>query len=579
MSFSPEFVYSLSCELDIIFKEQNPRVTRIEGGESWLALCIGADWLFFSWGSHKNGVCRATENEVTILKKSAPARTPLVELLRSHILRGQLTGASQIQNDRIIRIEANRLIGAGFIKLHNIIFEATEPNGNLLLLDESFTIIDLARHSSPDENHYRTLLPGHVYAPPPPFEGLYLSDLKTIEYEQVSNIKGIGRQLADLIQAHWNEYPPEEWLSILRKIKSARRQNTAPIGSFFNNRSGSLTPVKTSQGEIFDCTYQVNSRGYLTLAPVIFPECVDLGKDSLAASRVLINGLIRKAHDKLLSLGIKVIDKTIRSRQRHKEGIEKQISRNDEADDLKLRGQLILEHIVKIPPRAEKVYLSAWDTDIKTEITLDPELTAAQNAERYFKKYRKAQTNAKKIEELHSDISSIDQSINELTEQKELLPLIDDVTELEYAVRDITDWLSHVKTDKNNDRKKKVNDKLPAHLRYEMDGALILVGLNARGNRFVTFKQAAPNDLWLHAHDLPGSHVIIKGNINDDVIEFAASLAAYYSKGKNSLKVQVDCTHRKNVRSIPGNAIAHVTYSNPRVLFVSPRNRIARSPS
>jgi predicted ribosome quality control (RQC) complex YloA/Tae2 family protein len=210
----------------------------------------------------------------------------------------------------------------------------------------------------------------------------------------------------------------------------------------------------------------------------------------------------------------------------------------------------------------------------KIEITLDPNLTAAQNAERYFNKYRKAQVNTKKAEELYSEIRSIDESINELSEQKELLSLIDDVSELEYAVKDLSDWLAPEKTVKNNEAKKKKNDKLPAHLRYEMDGALILVGLNARGNRYVTFKQASSDDLWLHAHDIPGSHVIIKGDANDDVIRFAASLAAYYSKGKNSLKVQVDCTRKKNVRSIPGSAIAHVTYTSPRTLIVSPSNKL-----
>ena len=549
MPFSPEFIHSLSCELDKSFKARNPRVLRIEGGESWLALCIGADWLLFSWRSNKNGVCMATESEVAILKKSAPARTPLVEFLRSQILRGHLTGASQIQNDRIIKIEVNRLVGAGFLKARHIIFEAAEPNGNFLLLDEALSIMELARHSSPDENHYRALLPGHVYKPPPPFEGLDLAGLETLEYEQARNIKGIGRQLAELIQAHWNERSPEEWLSILRKIKGLGQNHP----------------------DFFDCSYQVSGKGYLTLAPMIFAECGDLGKDALTASKVLIDELIKLTRNRLLSYGIKIIDKAVRSRQRHKEGIEKQISRSDTAEDLKLRGQLILEHIAEIPSRAEKVYLSPWDDgDIKIEVTLDPELTAAQNAERYFKKYRKAQANAKKMDELIREISSIDQSINELTEQNELLPLIDDVAELEYAVKDIADWLSRGKTEKNKDGKKKKNDTLPAHLRYDMDGALILVGLNARGNRFVTFKQAAPNDLWLHAHDLPGAHVIIKGKANDDVIEFAASLAARYSKGKNLSKVQVDCTQRKNVRSIPGNAMAHVTYSNPRAIFVSP---------
>ncbi|MCL1940651.1 MAG: NFACT family protein [Synergistaceae bacterium] len=557
MSFSPEFIRSLSRELDKNFKQHNPRVSKIEGGESWIALCIGADWLLFSWGSHKNGLCRATEREVAILKKSAPARTPLVEFLRSQILRGQLTGASQIQNDRIIKIDADRLIGAGFLKTRHIVFEATEPNGNFLLLDESFSIMELARHASPDENRYRTLLPGHIYVPPPPFDGLDLAELAALEYEQTRNIKGIGRQLAELIQAHWNENSAEGWLSALRKV--AAKPLPAPA-------------AKPEPGQN-DCVYQVSGKGYLTLFPMIFPECTELGKNALAASRFLIEGLVGNARGRLLSHGIKIIDKAIRSRQRHKEGIEKQISRNDEAEDHKLRGQLLLEHISEIPPRAEKISLSAWDAEGKIEIELDPELSAAQNAERYFKKYRKAQANAKKMDELRGAISSIEQSIEELSEQKELLPLIDDVTELEYAVRDISDWLSPGKPEKNNDGKKKMNDKTPAHLRYEMDGAIILVGLNARGNRFVTFKQAASNDLWLHAHELPGSHVIIKGNAGDDVIEFAASLAAYYSKGKNSSKVQVDCTQKKNVRSIPGSAIAHVTYTNPRALFVSPLNK------
>ena len=546
MSFSPEFISSFCFELDKYIKKQNPRISKIEGGESWIALCVGHDWLLFSWGSRMKGVCYATESEISILKKSAPARTPLVEFLRSQIVRGQLTGASQIQNDRVIKIEAIRLVGAGFSKVRYIIFEATEPNGNFLLLDEDFSIMDLARHYSPDENRHRALLPGHLYSPPPPFKGLDLDELKTIDYDQVREINGIGRQLADLIQSHWNESSPGEWLTFLQKIKSVEQ-----------NPSG--------------CFYQVNGKGYVTIAPIVFSECNYLGECSRVASRFLIGELFKLTRGRLLSSGFKIIDKTIRSKQRHKEGIEKQISRNYSADDFKLRGQLILEHISEIPPRAEKVYLSTWDMDKKIEITLDPELTATKNAERYFSKYRKAQANAKKIEELHSEISSIDQSINELIEQKELLSLIDDATELEYAVRDILEWLSSGKTIKNKDNKKVKNDKAPAHLRYEIDGALILVGLNARGNRFVTFKQAAPTDLWLHAHDLPGSHVVIKGNATDDVIEFAASLAAYYSKGKNSLKVQVDCTLRKNVRSIPGNAIAHVTYTNPRAFFVSPR--------
>ena len=104
------------------------------------------------------------------------------------------------------------------------------------------------------------------------------------------------------------------------------------------------------------------------------------------------------------------------------------------------------------------------------------------------------------------------------------------------------------------------------------------MGLSARGNRFVTFKQARGDDLWLHAHELPGAHVIIRGSRGReeleterrDVLEFAASLAAAHSRGRGSGSVPVDYTERRYVRSVPGT-VALVTYTNPGTLRAVPR--------
>ena len=99
------------------------------------------------------------------------------------------------------------------------------------------------------------------------------------------------------------------------------------------------------------------------------------------------------------------------------------------------------------------------------------------------------------------------------------------------------------------------------------------MGLSARGNRFVTFRQATGDDLWLHAHELPGAHVIVKGmkgREENEVLKVAASLAAAHSRGRTSLSVQVDCTERRYVRSVPGAAVALVTYTNPTAFRADP---------
>ncbi len=121
---------------------------------------------------------------------------------------------------------------------------------------------------------------------------------------------------------------------------------------------------------------------------------------------------------------------------------------------------------------------------------------------------------------------------------------------------------------------------MPPHLEFNLENNItVLVGLSARGNRYVTFKLARPDDIWLHAHELPGSHVIIKGASRlelesglDNILKFAAQLAAWYSKGRTSGLVLVDYTERRHVRAVPGT-VALVTYVNPGTIRVKPDDK------
>ena len=157
-----------------------------------------------------------------------------------------------------------------------------------------------------------------------------------------------------------------------------------------------------------------------------------------------------------------------------------------------------------------------------------------------------------------------------------MLDAIDDPENFNEAVKDLNEWITPSEKDSKSKFKKKKQPEVPPHLNIMKDGVNILVGLSARGNRFVTFKLARQDDIWLHAHELPGAHVIIKGATREEletskreILEYAASLAASHSSGKESNSVPIDYTERKYIRSVPGT-VALVTYINPGTLRISP---------
>ena len=548
MTLGPEFVRGLRAALS----GRLPwRIHKAEGGDSWVALKLGHDdlWLLFSWGSGTGGCCLADGGSVSALRKGAPARTPLVEALRSRFVKGDLTAARQINHDRILEFEVRRRVAAGAEVRYFLVLEATEPLGNLILLDADRRIEELARHEAPDRNPYRTLLPGHPYVPPPAFAGPLPEDLSSLDRDGAANIAGIGRPLSQFIRAHWEERSPEAWLLAVRDAGS---------------------------DAILPC--QRSSRGYLTRFPILFPEAEPLGTDALAAAAagVLRPLLSRGRERRLRELDVR-LRRAAKARERHRDGLRKQLGNCAEAEMLRRRGELLLSHLGDVPPHAESVTLTDWEGNT-LEIALDPRLSPSHNADRYFRKYRKAKADP---ESIRRSIAELENAIEELAEQRDLLEAIDDPETFEEAVRDVEEWLASegvgrgASAPKGKGREKK---GLPPHLVYERDGLTILVGLSARGNRFVTFKQARGDDLWLHAHELPGAHVVIRGSRGReeleterrDVLEFAASLAAAHSRGRGSGSVPVDYTERRYVRSVPGT-VALVTYTNPGTLRAVPR--------
>ena len=549
MALGPEFISGLAGE---IRKSLPLRINRIEGGASWAALkTSGEKWLLLSWTSGASGICIATQNEINALREISPSRASITEAMKSRLSHGgEIYSVSQINNDRILELSAHRRVSAGVSVNYSLILEITEPVANFILLDGDGKIDEAARHSTPDTNHYRTILPGHSYTPPPEFDGITLTHGKTLRFEDIQNLKGVGRPLARLIMSQWPERDAVSWQSALMKIADGDSDSVCRI---------------------------ITKNNYLTRIDFPLEGTREIGRNPLEAARFgVLMPLLRRGREKTLHEIDAKIKRAVKAKERHRDGLSKQLKECREAEIFRLKGEAILSHIYEIPKRADNITLTDWEGN-ELNITLDPDLSPSRNAERYFKRYRKAKGNP---EEITANLDAVNSAIRELKEQHSLLEAIDDPESFTEAVKDLAEWISPAKTQPQSRNPKRKKENIPPHLSINIDGVNILVGLSARGNRYVTLKTARPEDIWLHAHEMPGAHVIIRGlkrseleTSRRDILEYAARLAASHSSGKTSGSVPIDYTERKYVRSVPGT-VALVTYTNPGTLRVSPDTEI-----
>ncbi|MBX6341576.1 MAG: DUF814 domain-containing protein, partial [Thermomicrobiaceae bacterium] len=224
-------------------------------------------------------------------------------------------------------------------------------------------------------------------------------------------------------------------------------------------------------------------------------------------------------------------------------------------------GELIYAYLAQIAPGQ-----TALDVD-GYHIPLDPALTPSENAQAYFERYRKARsataTLPERIEETRTELAYLEQL-------ETLAGLAEGIDEIEQIQRE---WEAYAgaRAGAPGKGKREPAPKRPRPYRTPR-GDLIYVGHNGRQNDLVTFDIAAPDDTWLHARDLPGAHVVVHwaGPEDEDLLERAASLAAYYSAGRSSTRVEVDIAPRRYVRKIKGAGPGMVTYRNERTVSVRP---------
>ena len=255
----------------------------------------------------------------------------------------------------------------------------------------------------------------------------------------------------------------------------------------------------------------------------------------------------------------------LRQRERALDENRQALAESARADRYRIMGELLLAYAGRVAPRAASIALPDYTADgADMTIVLDPDLTAVQNAQRFFRRYAKAQASAQAVPDRIARLGAEVDALREALVQVAAAASADDLWEIQ------TD-LAAARVLRKGPRTKPAAKTGPRRFRAP-GGGTILVGRSARENDHVTFHLAGPDDLWFHARGVAGAHVILKadGTPRDDAIAAAAQTAAYYSEGREGAVVAVDWVARKHVRKPRGAAPGAVTYAEERTLRVAP---------
>lgn len=473
-------------------------------------------------------------------------QNPQVPNTFTMIMRKYLQGAviesfQQVENDRIIEMTVSNKNEIGDDIKATLIVEIMGKHSNIILVDRNQNkIIESIKHVGFSQNSYRTILPGSDYIEPPQtvaknpftikdetlFEILQTEALTPINLQK--QFQGLGRdtanQLAQVLKTD--------------RLKAFRQFFKATLTPNLTTNSFAAVPFSDSHTS-FDTLSQLLDYYYLEKA----------ARDRVSQQA---SDLIHRVQNEL-------------EKNRHKLAKqEAELKATENAEDFRQKGELLTTYLSLVPNNKESVTLDNYYTGKPITISLDLALTPNQNAQRYFKKYHKLKEAVKHLSGLIEETKqSIDyfESVDYNLSQANLDDIADIRDELVEA-----GFMKRRATDKRHKRKK------PEQYLASDGKTLILVGRNNLQNEELSFKMAKKGELWFHAKDIPGSHVIIKDNLDpsDQVKTDAAELAAYFSKGRLSNLVQVDMLEAQKLHKPNGAKPGFVTYTGQKTLRVTP---------
>ena len=500
-----------------------------------------------------------------------PANAPMFcMLMRKHLQAGRITALEQLGGDRVLKITVESKDELGDTAPRDLYLELMGRHSNLTLVKDG-RIVDAIRHVSGDMSRVRQALPGLPFVPPPAQDKIDPAELT--EEALLEKLTVLAGPLDKALAASIRGLSPVAAREIAYRATGMHRTDLAEVN--LSSLSQVVCAFFRRMQDIAQPTAQIGPDGlmadvlpfpYLSLNPDLQKPYPTLS----AALDAFYFGRDRRDRMSQKSQSLKRLIKTHLERDEKKLALqEEELTASAKMEEYRIAGELLTAQAYLVPRGAETVELpNFYDPNGgNVEIALDVALNPAQNAQKYFKRYRKArvaQDLAKEQKEKTlKEMALLEQALFDLEE-----------SETEQDMADVRRALEEGGIVKpagagKGGKKKPKQTAESAPLRFEApDGTEIIVGKNSAQNDRVT-GSAKGNDTWLHAKDMPGSHVIVKAeHPSQETLSMALRLAAWYSRGKGAA-VPVDYTLRKNVKKPGGSPAGFVIYTNQRTVMVS----------
>ena len=528
--------------------------------------------------------------------------TPFGLLLRKHVRGGVIASIDQPPLERLVRIsiakrvlplvesvealselgtadyeeespeEADDTVDLRFVHL---VIELMGRHSNLILVDDDGLILESVKRVTPDMSRVRLVLPRHTYELPPPPDR---RDPRTVGPTDIRSLFAAASGKDDASRVLVGGLRGISPLMAREAVYRATGAATPRVDALPDNAAES---VLTALGELLEPLQRGTWSPHLyrdpdtdepaAFAPLPYAHLAatydDEAVDSISRAAALaeqaehIPSPQRHAQrrQRLLSL---VEEERTRLERRHA-SLTSEAARAQDAEALRRAGELIYAYVWHIVPGQDALEVDGQ------RVKLDPSLSATENAQEYFERYRKAQSASAQIPEL---VEEGEHALRYLDQLATLIAQAPGFAELEALA---AEWQVLQATEEPTRKRKAPSIRRPQPL-VDGDGNLVYIGRSGPQNDLLTFEIASPDDTWLHARGVGGSHVIIRWTrpgLPEDpaTVEAAAALAAWYSAARDSHGVEVDVAPRRFVRKLKGAGPGMVTYRNERTIRVRPQ--------
>ena len=495
--------------------------------------------------------------------KPSPLTAPnFCMLLRKHIQNGRITAIYQPGLERIVHFEIEHLNELGDMCKKILIIELMGKHSNIIFCNEEGKIIDSIKHISSQTSSLREVLPGRSYFIPEtthkvnPKEAVEAVFQEQITSKPVSVLKALYQSFTGFSPVVAQSICTQagidsdtsanclttseltglylEFCKVMQKIEEG---NFQPVIYYKKEEPVEFSAVELEQfqGE--------RKKQYDTISEVL---------ETYYAQKNTITRIRQKSSD------LRRIVQVALERNYKKYDLQlKQLKDTEKREKYKVYGELINTYGYQVEPGSKSMEALNYYTNEMVTIPLDDSIAPLENAKKYFEKYNKLKRTYEALSELTlevkeeiSHLESIQTALDIALLEEDLVEIKEELVESGYIRR------------KGGGKKIKITSK-PFHY-LSSDGYHMYVGKNNFQNEELTFKFATGNDWWFHAKGVPGSHVIVKGNgeeeLPDRVFEEAGRLAAYYSKNRGNDKVEIDYIQKKHVKKPAGGKPGFVVY-------------------